>query len=46
VQVKGETQTLATITIQNYFPDVRQLAGMTGTAETEEEEFFKIYAWR
>ena len=43
VQVKGETQTLATITIQNYFRMYGKLAGMTGTAETEEEEFFKIY---
>jgi len=43
VQVKGETQTLATITIQNYFRMYLKLAGMTGTAETEEEEFFKIY---
>src|SRR5512147_1998077 len=43
VQVKGETQTLATITIQNYFRMYQKLAGMTGTAETEEEEFFKIY---
>ncbi|MDQ3673247.1 MAG: preprotein translocase subunit SecA, partial [Gemmatimonadota bacterium] len=36
VQVKGETQTLATITIQNYFRLYEKLAGMTGTAETEE----------
>jgi len=43
VTVKGETQTLATITIQNYFRMYAKLAGMTGTAETEEEEFFKIY---
>jgi len=43
VSVKGETQTLATITIQNYFRMYQKLAGMTGTAETEEEEFFKIY---
>jgi preprotein translocase subunit SecA len=43
VQVKGETQTLATVTIQNYFRMYQKLAGMTGTAETEEEEFFKIY---
>ena len=43
VQVKGETQTLATITIQNYFRMYEKLAGMTGTAETEEEEFYKIY---
>jgi preprotein translocase subunit SecA len=43
VEVKGETQTLATITIQNYFRMYQKLAGMTGTAETEETEFFKIY---
>jgi preprotein translocase subunit SecA len=43
VQVKGETQTLATITIQNYFRMYEKLAGMTGTAETEETEFYQIY---
>jgi preprotein translocase subunit SecA len=43
VQVKGETQTMATITIQNYFRMYDKLAGMTGTAETEETEFFQIY---
>jgi preprotein translocase subunit SecA len=43
VQVKGETQTLATITIQNYFRMYDKLAGMTGTAETEEQEFYSIY---
>jgi len=43
VQVKGETQTLATVTIQNYFRMYDKLAGMTGTAETEESEFFQIY---
>jgi preprotein translocase subunit SecA len=43
VQVKGETQTLATITIQNYFRMYNKLAGMTGTAETEESEFQQIY---
>ncbi len=43
VQVKGETQTLATITIQNYFRMYEKLSGMTGTAETEEQEFFQIY---
>jgi preprotein translocase subunit SecA len=43
VQVKGETQTFATITIQNYFRMYDKLAGMTGTAETEESEFFQIY---
>ena len=43
VRVKGETQTMATITIQNYFRMYEKLAGMTGTAETEETEFFQIY---
>ncbi|MEO8635901.1 MAG: preprotein translocase subunit SecA [Gemmatimonadales bacterium] len=43
VQVKGETQTLATITIQNNFRMYDKLAGMTGTAETEEQEFYSIY---
>ena len=43
VEVKGETQTLATITIQNYFRMFDKLAGMTGTAETEENEFHQIY---
>jgi preprotein translocase subunit SecA len=43
VQVKGETQTLATITIQNYFRMYDKLGGMTGTAETEEGEFHQIY---
>ena len=43
MQVKGETQTFATITIQNYFRMYDKLAGMTGTAETEETEFFQIY---
>src|SRR5204862_2108710 len=43
VQVKGETQTMATITIQNYFRMYGKLAGMTGTAETAETEFFQIY---
>jgi|DewCreStandDraft_2_1066082.scaffolds.fasta_scaffold00605_13 preprotein translocase subunit SecA len=43
VVVKGETQTLATITIQNYFRMYEKLAGMTGTAETEEAEFHEIY---
>ena len=44
VQVKGETQTLATITIQNYFRMYDKLSGMTGTAETEEGEFHQIYS--
>ncbi len=43
VQVKGETQTFATITIQNYFRMYDKLSGMTGTAETEETEFYSIY---
>ena len=43
VTVRGETQTLATITIQNYFRLYEKLAGMTGTAETEETEFHQIY---
>jgi preprotein translocase subunit SecA len=43
VQVKGETQTFATITIQNYFRMYDKIAGMTGTAETEETEFYQIY---
>ena len=41
--MKGETQTFATITIQNYFRMYDKLAGMTGTAETEETEFYQIY---
>src|SRR3954464_8960737 len=43
VEVERETQTLATITIQNYFRLYQKLAGMTGTAETEANEFFDIY---
>ncbi|WP_420635332.1 preprotein translocase subunit SecA [Candidatus Palauibacter sp.] len=43
VKVRGETQTLATITIQNYFRMYDKLSGMTGTAETEEGEFHQIY---
>jgi preprotein translocase SecA subunit len=43
VRVERENQTLATITIQNYFRMYRKLAGMTGTADTEAEEFQKIY---
>ncbi len=43
VVVKKESQTLATITFQNYFRMYDKLAGMTGTAETEAEEFDKIY---
>lgn len=43
VKVEGETQTVATITLQNYFRLYDKLAGMTGTAETEEGEFWDIY---
>jgi preprotein translocase subunit SecA len=43
VQIDRETQTLATITIQNYFRLYEKLAGMTGTAETEANEFHDIY---
>jgi preprotein translocase subunit SecA len=43
LQVQNESMTLATITFQNYFRMYRKLAGMTGTAKTEEEEFRKIY---
>ena len=43
VKIQSENQTLATITLQNYFRMYEKLAGMTGTAETEEEEFNKIY---
>ena len=43
VQVGRENQTLATITLQNYFRMYKKLAGMTGTALTEEEEFKEIY---
>lgn len=43
VPIKQETQTLATITFQNYFRMYEKLAGMTGTADTEAEEFKKIY---
>jgi preprotein translocase subunit SecA len=43
VKIEGETQTLATITLQNYFRMYEKLAGMTGTAETEAEELHKIY---
>ena len=43
VEIERETQTLATITIQNYFRLYERLAGMTGTAETEANEFFDIY---
>ena len=43
VRIERETQTLASITLQNYFRMYETLAGMTGTAETEAEEFNKIY---
>lgn len=43
LQVERESQTLATITFQNYFRMYDKLAGMTGTAKTEEQEFIKIY---
>ncbi|MBL8148821.1 MAG: preprotein translocase subunit SecA [Blastocatellia bacterium] len=43
VKIERETQTLATITLQNYFRMYKKLAGMTGTAETEAAEFAKIY---
>jgi preprotein translocase subunit SecA len=43
VEIERETQTLATITIQNYFRLYHKLAGMTGTAETEASEFLDIY---
>ena len=43
VKIKEESQTLATITLQNFFKLYKKLAGMTGTAMTESEEFLKIY---
>ncbi len=43
LEVQRESQTLATITFQNYFRMYDKLAGMTGTAKTEEQEFIKIY---
>ncbi|MGB2868296.1 MAG: preprotein translocase subunit SecA [Bacteroidota bacterium] len=43
VKVERDTQTLATVTLQNYFRMYKKLAGMTGTAETEASEFFEIY---
>ncbi|MEK7137334.1 MAG: DEAD/DEAH box helicase, partial [Patescibacteria group bacterium] len=46
VEVQRESRTLATITFQNYFRLYRKLAGMTGTAKTEEEEFEQIYRLR
>ncbi|MBV5304091.1 MAG: preprotein translocase subunit SecA [Chlorobium sp.] len=43
VKIEGETQTMATVTIQNFFRLYKKLAGMTGTAETEASEFYEIY---
>lgn len=43
VRIREENQTLATITLQNYFRLYRKLAGMTGTAATEADEFYQIY---
>ncbi len=43
VPIERETKTFATITLQNYFRMYEKLAGMTGTAETEAEEFWKVY---
>lgn len=43
IEVRKESQTLATITLQNYFRMYKKLSGMTGTAKTEEEEFRHIY---
>src|SRR5437867_1575600 len=43
VKIKEETQTLATITLQNFFKLYKKLSGMTGTAMTEANEFWKIY---
>jgi len=43
VRVQNESKTLATITLQNYFRGYKKIAGMTGTAKTEEEEFRSIY---
>ncbi|MCI4671100.1 MAG: preprotein translocase subunit SecA [Bacteroidia bacterium] len=43
VKVEAATQTFATVTLQNYFRMYHKLAGMTGTAETEEKEFYTIY---
>ncbi|TVP66562.1 MAG: preprotein translocase subunit SecA [Nitriliruptor sp.] len=44
VKIKDENQTLATITLQNYYRTYDKLAGMTGTAKTEEAEFLEIYS--
>lgn len=44
VEIRQESKTLASITFQNYFRMYWKLSGMTGTAKTEEEEFYKVYA--
>ncbi|MYL54017.1 preprotein translocase subunit SecA [Pontibacillus yanchengensis] len=44
LQIRNESQTLATITFQNFFRMYEKISGMTGTAKTEEEEFRNIYA--
>ena len=44
VTIQQESRTLASVTFQNYFRLYKKLSGMTGTAKTEEEEFYKIYA--
>lgn len=44
VEIKQESRTLASITFQNFFRMYWKLSGMTGTAKTEEEEFYKVYA--
>ncbi|GAU75638.1 preprotein translocase subunit SecA [Fusibacter sp. 3D3] len=44
IEVRRESQTLATVTLQNYFRMYKKLAGMTGTAKTEEDEFRHIYS--
>lgn len=46
VTIREETRTMATITYQNYFKLYKQMAGMTGTAKTEEEEFVEVYNMR
>ena len=43
MEIERESQTLAAITLQNYFRLYKKLAGMTGTAATEAEEFYNIY---
>ncbi len=46
VEIEDETKTMATITFQNYFRMYKKLAGMTGTAKTEEEEFREIIIFK